>query len=195
MSFSNDVQCWIKNEGIIYIRELGIKAGQVIVDFGCNAGHYTIPAAKVVGSEGTVYAIEQEQTEIEKLLKTAQNEGLDNIIPVLSSKPAIDLPADSVDVVVIYDVLHYLSTDERMNLYHSVNIILKDNGLLSVFPKHNQSDLPMWHLEKLNITDIVKEIENNHFILIQKAKKHIIHDKNIEKGVIVNFKKCKPVTQ
>jgi hypothetical protein len=32
----------------------------------------------------------------------------------------------------------------------------------------------MWHLEKLNITDIVKEIENNHFILIQKAKKHII---------------------
>jgi precorrin-6B methylase 2 len=75
MSFLNDAQHWIEHEGITYIKELGIRAGQVIVDFGCNAGHYTIPAARVVGSEGTVYAIDQEQTAIDQLMKTAQNEG------------------------------------------------------------------------------------------------------------------------
>jgi len=37
--YLEDVQRWIKNEGIIYLRELGIKKGQVVADFGCNAGH------------------------------------------------------------------------------------------------------------------------------------------------------------
>ncbi len=193
MRFLNDVQRWIEHEGETYIKKLGIGTGQVIVDFGCNAGHYTIPAARVVGSEGTVYAIDQEQTGIDQFIKTAQNEGLDNIIPIISSKPAIDLPAASVDAVIIYDVLHYLNTDERKNLYQSINTVLKDDGILSVFPKHNQSDWPMWHLEKLNITDIVKEIGNNHFILIQKAEKHLIHDDNLETGIIINFKKSKTV--
>jgi len=195
MSFLNDAQRWIEHEGVTYIKELGIGTGQIIVDFGCNAGHYTIPAARVVGSEGTVYAIDQEQTAIDQLMKTALNEGLNNIIPIISSKPAIGLPAASADAVFIYDILHYLNTDERKNLYHSVNTVLKDDGVLSVFPKHNQSDLPMWHLADSRIEDIVKEIENNHFTLAQKVEKHLIHDDNIEKGVIVNFKKCKPANQ
>ena len=193
--FINDTQRWIEHEGVTYIKELGIQAGQILVDFGCNAGHYTIPAARVVGSEGTVYAIDQEKTAIDQLMKSAQNEGLDNIIPIISSKPAVNLPAASVDAVFIYDVLHYLNTDERKNLYQSVNTVLKDDGILSVFPKHSQSDWPMWHLAESSIEDIDKEIENNHFILIQKVEKHLIHDDNIEKGVIVNFKKCKPATQ
>jgi ubiquinone/menaquinone biosynthesis C-methylase UbiE len=195
MSFSNDVQYWIENEGLRYIRKLGIRTGQVIVDFGCKAGHYTIPAARVVGSLGKVYAIDQEQTAIDELMKTAQTEQLGNIIPINSSKPVINLPGASVDAVFIYDVLHYLNTVERKNLYQSANTVLKNDGLLSVFPKHNRSDGPMWHLEKLIITDIVKEIENNHFILIQKAEKHLIHDDNIEMGIIINFKKSKPATQ
>jgi len=195
MDFLNDVQCWTENEGLKFIRKLGIVTGQIIVDFGCNTGHYTIPAAKVVGSAGTVYAIDQKQTVIDQLMKTAQNEGIENIIPVISSKPYIDLPAASVNAVIIYDVLHYLSTDERINLYKSVNTILKDNGILSVFPKHNKSDLPMWHLEKLSVTDIVKEIVNNHFIMVQKNENRIIHDDTIEKGMIINFKKCNPASQ
>ncbi len=193
MRFLNDVQRWIEHEGVAYIKELGIQSGQVLIDFGCNAGHYTIPAARVVGSEGTVYAIDQEQTAIDQLMESAQNEGFDNIIPIISSKPAINLPAASVDAVFIYDVLHYLNTDERKNLYQSVNTVLKNDGILSVFPKHNQSDGPMWHLEKLNITDIIKEIRNNHFILIQNTEKHLIHDDNLETGIIINFKKSKTV--
>lgn len=31
------------------LSELGVKAGQVILDFGCGSGTYTIPAAKLVG--------------------------------------------------------------------------------------------------------------------------------------------------
>ena len=147
----------------------------------------------MVGSEGIVYAIDQEQTEIDQLMKSAQNDGLDNIIPIISSKPAVNLPAASVDAVFIYDVLHYLNTDERKNLYQSVNTVLKDDGILSAFPKHSHSDWPMWHLAESSIEDIVKEIENNHFTLVKKAEKHLIHDDNLETGIIINFKKSRTI--
>jgi ubiquinone/menaquinone biosynthesis C-methylase UbiE len=187
----NGLKRWIEHEGVTYIRELGINMGQVIVDFGCNTGHYTIPAARVVGSNGIVYAIDQEQTAINQLIKIAQNEGLDNIISIVSSKPVICLPAASVDAVFIYDVLHYLNRYERKKLFKSVNTALKDDGILSVFPKHNQLNQPMWHLAELSIDDIVKEIENHHFTLIKKADKRLIHDDTLETGIIINFKKSK----
>ena len=185
----NDVQRWIKQEGIDYIKQLGIKAGQVVVDFGCNEGHYTIPAARVVGTTGTVYAIDQEQSAIDQLMQTAQSVSLDNIIPIISSQPFINMPSASVDVVFIYDVLHYLNQKERKRLYRSVKSILKADGLLSVFPKHHIADTPMWHLEKLSIMDVVEEISTIHFTLLQKEKRRLIHDDTIETGMIINFKK------
>ena len=124
-------------------------------------------------------------------MKTAKIEKLSNIIPVISNKPAIDLPAAFVDAVFIYDVLHYLNPKERKSLYRSVNTILKEAGILSVFPKHIQSDSPMWHLEKIGIREIIKEIKSNHFMMAQKDKKRLIHDDTVETGMIINFKKSK----
>jgi len=189
----NDEQRWLKQAGLKYLRELGIDKGQIIVDFGCNTGHYTIPAARVVGSEGTVYAIDQEQAAIDQVMKVAKNERLDNIIPLFSNKPMIALPLASVDVVFIYDVLHYLNIKERKSLYKSVNTILKDNGILSVFPKHNRDDCPRWHLENLCRREIVDEIEDSCFVLTQKVEKKLIHDDLIETGIIINFSKFKTI--
>ena len=53
MGFLNDAQRWIEHEGITYIKELGIGTGQVIVDFGCNAGHFGIPLIMFTGDEAT----------------------------------------------------------------------------------------------------------------------------------------------
>ena len=192
---NKDVQRWIMHEGVQYFKELGIVAGQLIVDFGCNTGHYTIPAAQVIGANGTVYAIDRERSAIDQLIKTANAEGLGNIMPIISDKPNIDLPAVSVDAVLLYDVLHYLNQYEREQLYQSINAILKDSGILSVFPKHNQSNIPMWHLAELSNNDIIKEIERNHFILVGQDKKLLIHDDYFETGVIINFKKFQNKTK
>jgi len=185
----NDVQRWIKQEGIKYLRKLDITTGQVLVDFGCNAGHYTIPAAAVVGSDGKVYAIDREKSAIDQLKITAQNKGLDNIIPIMSGKLSLDLPSSSVDGMLIYDVLHYLNKEERKTLYQSASTVLKNNGLLSVFPKHNQMDWPMWHLADKNIPDIIRDIEIYGFVLMENVEKRLIHDDVIERGVVINFRK------
>ncbi len=186
-----DVQSWVSQGGIKYIKKLGIMTGQVVVDFGCNAGHYAIPAAKVIGAEGTVYVIDKDDLAIEQLTKTMQAQHLDNIKPILSGKLAIDLSAASADAILLYDILHYFDWYEREKLYISVNTVLKPDGILSVFPKHNQADIPMWHSAELDLTDIIIEIERNNFILIQKEKRCLIHDDRIEKAIILNFKNSK----
>ena len=68
----NDVKRWLKEGGERFLRDIGIKQGQVIVDFGCGAGHYTIPAAKIVGKEGTVYAIDKERSTLNQVMQRAK---------------------------------------------------------------------------------------------------------------------------
>ncbi len=44
---------------------------------------------------------------VQHWIKTAQHEGLDNIIPIISGKPVVDLPSAFANAVLFYDVLHY----------------------------------------------------------------------------------------
>jgi len=44
-----------------------IKSAQRVLDFGCRVDHYTIPVAKAVRNEGTVYAMDKEQQALNEL--------------------------------------------------------------------------------------------------------------------------------
>ena len=48
----DDVKKWIKEDGQKFLREIGIKKGQTVLDFGCGQDHYTIPVSKAVGKNG-----------------------------------------------------------------------------------------------------------------------------------------------
>lgn len=187
----NNVKKWLEEGGERFLQDIGIKHGQVIVDFGCGAGHYTIPAAKIVGKKGTVYAIDKERSTLNQVMQRAKLENLNNIIPLNTSGTVkIDLEDETTDVVLLYDVLHYSDTKEREALYHEVYRILKPGALLSVYPKHYKLDWPLWNLAEKTIEDIVKEIEGSHFYLCDKnIRKLLIHDDEYTQGQILNFRK------
>ena len=46
---------WMDMEGEIFLRDIGMKGNQSILDFGCGLGNYTILAAVVVRRMGKVY--------------------------------------------------------------------------------------------------------------------------------------------
>lgn len=186
----NDVEKWVKEDGIRFLKKIGVRESNVLVDFGCNVGHYTIPAAKIVGERGKVYAVDKDDDILNKLMRIALAEKLKNIIPVKTSGDLrIDLENESVDVVLLYDILHYFTLREREILYKEVYRILKVNGLLSVYPKHNRTDEPLWNLSDLRIKDIRKEIERMKFCPKGKFLKELIHDDNYNNGYVINFKK------
>ena len=67
---------WETAGGVKFLKRIGLKSSQTVLDFGCRVGHYTIPAAKVVGSEGIVYAVGKEQQALNELEQKAAHMNL-----------------------------------------------------------------------------------------------------------------------
>jgi ubiquinone/menaquinone biosynthesis C-methylase UbiE len=112
---------------------IGLRAGQVVLDYGCGAGSYTIPAAQIVGDEGRVYALDVHPLAVEMVEKRAAKQGLANVKTIYSDRDT-GLPNSSVDVVLLYDVLH--AVQDKQLLLQELGRVLKSGGILSVRPEH-----------------------------------------------------------
>ena len=76
---------WMTVEGVELLQEIGIKRGQVVLDFGCGTGYYTIPTAFVVGRSRRVYALDKDGDALDELMEKARKFGLSNIATVKTS--------------------------------------------------------------------------------------------------------------
>ena len=59
--------------------EAGLKPGNKVLDYGCGPGFYTIPASKIVGENGKIYALDILSFAVQKVKKTSEKKGLKNI--------------------------------------------------------------------------------------------------------------------
>ncbi len=187
---NKEIEKWERQEGVKFLGRIGLCANQTVLDFGCRVGHYTIPAAKVVGSEGIVYAVDKEQQALNELEQKAAHLNLKNIRTInTSGQIQIDLENDSIDVVLFYDVLHYHEKKEREKLYVEAYRVLKQDGLLSVYPKHTLEDNPIRQFRELNLNDVKREIGNSDFHFEEKYCGIISHDDGLNHGCVLNFRK------
>jgi precorrin-6B methylase 2 len=74
-----DKEKWLEQDGVKFLRRIGIRRGQILLDFGCGSGNYAIPAAEIVGGEGTIYALDKNRRALDELMRKAEAEGLTNI--------------------------------------------------------------------------------------------------------------------
>jgi ubiquinone/menaquinone biosynthesis C-methylase UbiE len=187
---TEDMETWEKEDGVKFLRKVGLRPGQIILDFGCKAGHYTIPAAFIVGSEGIVYAVDKEQQALNELQQKARANNLKNMkIIKTSGQVSLDFESESIDVVLFYDVLHYLEKSDRIKLYQEAQRVLKQDGLLSVYPKHTLEDEPIQEFRKLSSNDVKREIENSDFYFEERYCGVISHDDGLNQGCVLNFRK------
>ena len=176
----SDIEKWLKEDGEKVLKEIGIKEGQVILDFGCGSGIYSLLAARIIGKEGKIYALDKNKTRLDELIGKTKSEGLRNIeIVKTSGKLKIPLRDESIDMVLLYDVLHsgHFSVDERKKLLREVYRVLKPNALLSVYPEH------------IELEEIKREIEEANFYFEVEHSKTIIHDGRYTPGHILNFRR------
>ena len=111
----------------------GLGRGQVVLDYGCGIGSYALPAARIVGDKGRVYALDIHPLAIRAVGRRAMEGGLSNITTIHSDRET-GLSDESVDVILLYDVLH--SVPDKGALLRELHRILKPGGLLSVLPDH-----------------------------------------------------------
>ena len=185
---SADIKKWLERDGEEFLRDIGIKNGQVVFDFGCNRGHYTIPAAKVVGKNGKVYAFDKDKDALSELEKTVRKFGLKNI-QLINGNTKIPLEDSSVDAVLCYDVIHYMNRKGRDIVYNELYRILTKEGIFSVYPKHHKEDYPLNELADVSLGEVIEKIENAGFTLVHKFSRELLHNEDYNKGYVCNFKK------
>lgn len=171
----------LKGRAVRILQRIGIRRGQTVLDFGCGCGTYTIPVARIVGRKGKVYALDKDKDALNDLMQKADSAHLKNIEIITSSGgPRIELPEESVDVALLFDVLHHYyfpEMDERRRLMDEIYRITKANGFISVWPKHIESEAR-------------DEIERANFYLEKEYSGILIHNnKDIETGRVMNFRK------
>lgn len=149
------------------IRQLNIKKETVIADFGCGAGYFTIPLAKMA-EKGKIYALDILDTALESVQSRAKLEGLFNIETQqcdLEIPGGSKLEDNSVNLILLANIL--FQSSKKTDIIKETERVLKKGGELVIIDwKANQ---PMGPPENLIISsDSVKEIAKNQGLNFKK---------------------------
>ncbi len=85
---------------------LGITPGKTVADIGAGSGWFTVRAARRVGENGTVYAVDINPEAIRYVSDRAQKEKLRNVKTILGKADDPLLPASAVDSVLLLKTYH-----------------------------------------------------------------------------------------
>ncbi len=85
---------------------LAITPGKTVADIGAGSGWFTVRAAKRVTGTGTVYAVDINPEAVQYIDARVKKEGLHNVKTILSKPDDPELPANSVDSVLLLKTYH-----------------------------------------------------------------------------------------
>lgn len=115
------------------IAQTGLKSGMVAADLGCGNGFYVLPAAQLVGPEGLIYAVDVVESKLAATISIVNQFGYKNVKVIRAdlTKPLLEIPAGTVDLAIIGNVLHEIS-DKNSLLKNAYKILSTNSGLLVV---------------------------------------------------------------
>lgn len=108
-----------------------LKNGDKALEVGCGPGFFTIPAAKIVGENGFIYAIDINPFAIKKVNKKLTKARITNVKTMIVDVRETTLESQSIDHVFFFGVIHSLIEiiDETLA---EMDRILKPQGTLVV---------------------------------------------------------------
>lgn len=146
----------------IKIDKSEINSGDIVLDYGCGSGSYTIIAAEVVDESGKVYAVDIHPLAIKKVEKRAAKKKLYNI-KTIQTDCDTGLKNQSIDVVMCFDVLHDITDKERIvKEWHRV---LKNGGKLGFDDHHTKEDEILEVITRNNLFKLERKIEKFYLFI------------------------------
>ncbi|MGB4067191.1 MAG: methyltransferase domain-containing protein [Nitrospira sp.] len=126
---SRDV--WQKPQGVV--GKLSIAPGSRVADLGSGGGYFTWHLSKAVGSRGTVYAVDIEESAINMIFKEMVARGTPNVRPVRAEPHDPKLP-EPVDLVFSCNVYHDMNN--RIDYFRSLASSLRPGGRVAILDYH-----------------------------------------------------------
>jgi ubiquinone/menaquinone biosynthesis C-methylase UbiE len=119
-----------------------IDEGMVVLEPGCAMGFFTLPLARMVGSEGKVIAVDIQTEMLAALERRARKAGLIDRIDIREAEPdglGLDDLERAADFCTLIHVAH--EVPDRNRLFREISNTLKTGGRLLVIE-------PGWHVSE-----------------------------------------------
>ena len=117
---------------------LGIKEGSSVADIGAGSGWFTVRAARRVGNNGAVYAVEINSDYLKHIEDRAKREKLPNIRTILGKEDDPLLPANSVDAVLLLKTYHEVA--QPIRLLVRTREAMRAGALLGIIDRKDEPD-------------------------------------------------------
>jgi ubiquinone/menaquinone biosynthesis C-methylase UbiE len=153
MAFTFKIRDFFKPRKDI-VKEVGIKEGFRVLDYGCGSGSYITAVAELVGKSGRVYALDIQPSAIAMVKKVVAKKQLNNVETVLSDRKT-GLSDQSMDRVLLYDVFHELADPE--GVLEEMHRVLKSDGILSFSDHHLKENEIMSSLTKTGLFTLLRK--------------------------------------
>lgn len=127
-----------------------IKPGMKIADFGCGAGYFALPLAKMVGKDGKITALDILPSALRVVESRAKMEGFFNIKTIrcnLENPHGSTLPDESQDLVLLANIL--FQSRKKEEILKEAKRIAKQNGkiiLIDWLPKSRFTTDEGWRI-------------------------------------------------
>ena len=108
------------------LSRFGLTEGDSIADIGCGTGYFTLSAARVVGRQGKVYALDIMPDMLEAVRSKAREKDFRNIEFIQTRETDFVLPDAAVPYALACLVVH--EVDDPMAFFQEVKRILQPNG-------------------------------------------------------------------
>jgi len=135
----------------------GIASGQRVLEVGCGTGFFTVPAARLLGAQGSLVAMDRLPVSVEAVAAKVRAAGLANVEVVEGNALDTRLDAESMDVVLIFGVIPapMLPMDVLLAEMHR---ILRPAGTMAVWP-------PSWVHRTIQRSPLFAYIDKCHGVL------------------------------
>lgn len=146
---------------VAILRAFDLRPGESVADVGAGPGFFSVPAAKMVGEGGRIYAVDMQEPMLWALQARLLEEGLSNVLPVLSLETLIPLPSSSVDLLLLVNTLHELEEDHTLAEAHRLLRPAGRMGLVDWKKEPMEHGPPVEH--RLSLAEAQSRLERNGF--------------------------------
>ncbi len=123
------------------LAKLELKPGDIVADVGSGAGGFSIPMAKAIAPNGTLYAVDIDQEMLDYVTAKAKKEGLTNVVTILGEYDDPKLPVKNVNVAFFHRVLHMI--EHRQTYVNATAKYMAPDGKIVIIDK-NREDSENW---------------------------------------------------
>lgn len=108
----------------------GLRPGDIVLDIGCGIGYFSVPASRMVGPKGHVYAVDISGVMLAELRAKTASAGIFNIETFQTQRGKLALPDTSATMAIMSNILH--EVEDKNTFLGSVCAALKPGARLAV---------------------------------------------------------------